>query len=195
MRHVQTLESKPNGKVFLTSDTHFYHGRIIEYCERPFRKLDGQPDIETMNETMVSRWNAVVGPEDTVIHLGDMGFGRDCTPEKLRAIRERLNGNMILIRGNHDHKPSKWLLKKDKCYDDLVVGDVYFIHVPVLVPPQPQIKTVICGHVHNQFVSIESETLGQKFITVNVGVDVWGFRPISPEEIGVALNWEKSEEK
>ena len=33
-------------KVFFTSDTHFYHGNIIRFCNRPFE------DVEMMNETI-----------------------------------------------------------------------------------------------------------------------------------------------
>ena len=47
-------------KVFFTSDTHFYHGNIIRFCNRPFE------DVEMMNETIISNWNRVVGPNDIV---------------------------------------------------------------------------------------------------------------------------------
>ena len=52
-------------KVFFTSDTHFYHGNIIRFCNRPFK------DVETMNETIISNWNNTVGQDDIVFHLGD----------------------------------------------------------------------------------------------------------------------------
>ena len=45
-------------KVFFTSDTHFYHGNIIRFCNRPFK------DVEMMNETIISNWNNTVSQDD-----------------------------------------------------------------------------------------------------------------------------------
>ena len=56
-------------KVFFTSDTHFYHANIINFCKRPFA------NVETMNEALIENWNAVVGVDDIVFHLGDFCFG------------------------------------------------------------------------------------------------------------------------
>ena len=77
--------------IFFTSDTHFFHGNIIRYCNRPFDSIDA------MNEGMIQRWNNRVGPEDTVYHLGDVVINR-------RALKTlaRLNGDKVLIKGNHD---------------------------------------------------------------------------------------------
>lgn len=46
---------KPEGKVFLISDTHFDHENIIKYCSRPFKSKD------EMNKTIIDNWNSVVG--------------------------------------------------------------------------------------------------------------------------------------
>lgn len=78
---------------FFTSDTHFGHARIIELSDRPFK------DVKHMNEMIVHNWNALVRPDDTVYHLGDVALGP--IEDSLKYI-ERLNGIKILVVGNHD---------------------------------------------------------------------------------------------
>ncbi len=82
-------------KVFFTSDTHFNHTNIIQYCQRPFKSTD------EMNEAMIDNWNSVVGEDDTVFHLGDFCLGGAAEWNK---ILNRLNGKIYLILGNHDLK-------------------------------------------------------------------------------------------
>lgn len=187
MRHIPPFPIPQFEKLWFTSDTHFWHKNIVVYSNRPFLTVDGQPDVEKMNESLIRYWNDCVKPDDLVIHLGDMGFGRDCTSEKLREIRQRLNGTMLLVRGNHDHKPRKWLLPKDKIADELQFGPVYMAHVPVFAPPTLEVTTVICGHVHEQFRDVTQEVLGQTVRYINVGVDVWNYAPVSPEMLAVPL--------
>ena len=86
------------GNVFFTSDTHFYHDRIIGLCERPFS------DVEDMNNTLIDKWNKMVGDNDIVFHLGDFCFGG---PNKWLNILEQLNWHIYLIMGNHDFKNLK----------------------------------------------------------------------------------------
>lgn len=78
---------------FFTSDTHFGHARIIELSNRPFK------DVTHMNEMIVHNWNALVRPDDTVFHLGDVALGP--IEDSLKYIM-RLNGRKILVVGNHD---------------------------------------------------------------------------------------------
>ena len=87
---------------FFTSDTHFYHHNVIKYSNRPYE------NIEEMHEDMIDRWNRAIGKGDLVYHLGD--FSLESNPELIDAILGRLNGKIILIRGNHD----KWLDKIDR---------------------------------------------------------------------------------
>ena len=77
---------------FVTSDTHFGHSKIIDFCQRPFSSE------EEMNKAMVANWNSVVTDKDTVIHIGDVGWRSTLYWAK------QLNGKKILILGNHDKK-------------------------------------------------------------------------------------------
>ena len=54
---------------FFTSDQHSGHRNIIGYCERPFH------GVGEMNAVLVTNWDAVVGPHDTVHVLGDSRNG------------------------------------------------------------------------------------------------------------------------
>lgn len=95
-------------RIFVISDTHFNHGKILKFVDgdnRPIR--EGFDSVEHMNEEMISRWNSVVRPEDKVYHLGDVYFG---DAEAADAILKRLNGKKRLIVGNHDRINSPVLL-------------------------------------------------------------------------------------
>ena len=82
-------------RLFFTSDTHFNHTNILRYCNRPFKTV-GQ-----MNETIITNWNNVVGPDDVIFHLGDFCLGG---AEEWNKILDRLNGRIYLVLGNHDIK-------------------------------------------------------------------------------------------
>jgi len=79
--------------LYVISDTHFFHFNIIRYCGRPFSGTD------EMNQEMISRWNAVVNKDDNVWHLGDFCLGKQ---QNIPEIKNQLNGNITLIKGNHD---------------------------------------------------------------------------------------------
>ena len=85
--------------IYLTSDQHFNNYNILKYQAdtRPFGS------VAEMNEALIRRWNSVVKPDDTVYVLGDFIMG---VAEKAQDILDRLNGNIKLIRGNHD-SPAK----------------------------------------------------------------------------------------
>ena len=81
-------------RIFVTSDTHFSHVNIIKYCNRPYAS------VEEMNNALIDNWNSVVKNDDLVIHLGDFALGR--TIQDIKKHLDKLNGNKILILGNHD---------------------------------------------------------------------------------------------
>jgi len=80
--------------IYVTSDLHFSHRNIIDFCNRPW------DTVEEMNEGLISNWNSVVGPKDQVYILGDFAFGG---PKRLEYAVNRLNGQKYLVKGNHDY--------------------------------------------------------------------------------------------
>jgi calcineurin-like phosphoesterase family protein len=78
--------------VFFTADTHFGDHRTINIARRPFA------DTAAMDTALVDRWNAVVGPQDVVWHLGDVAR----RPADVAGLLARLHGTKHLLRGNND---------------------------------------------------------------------------------------------
>jgi calcineurin-like phosphoesterase family protein len=79
--------------IWFTSDHHWGHANIIRFSNRPYA------DVEEMNEALIANWNRVVGPHDVVYHLGDIFLTQNA---EALAIRQRLNGRIRLVLGNHD---------------------------------------------------------------------------------------------
>jgi calcineurin-like phosphoesterase family protein len=79
--------------IWFTSDLHFGHAAVIDFCERPFQ------DLKDMEDKLVARINNHVKPEDTLIVVGD-AFFTNSTERK--RILDRINGTKVLVQGNHD---------------------------------------------------------------------------------------------
>lgn len=155
---------------FFSADHHFEHENIIEYCDRPF------DDVEEMNRHLVVRHNEMVDPEDTVYHLGDVAFG-----SQPRQWLSQLNGNIVLIGGNHDRNDGQYWGKVVEAYESdahiMEVGEhtIFLVHDPGQVAPlgpmeKPDDAMVVCGHVHADWKFLPNK--------LNVGVDCWHFRPV-----------------
>ena len=93
--------------VYFISDTHFNHKNIIKYCNRPYKS------VEEMNKVLIENWNRVVKDADVIYHLGDFALYDE------EELFNKLNGNIILIRGNHDRKSASYYEKifKEKSTD------------------------------------------------------------------------------
>lgn len=87
---------------FFVSDTHFSHRNILKYC--PNRQFQ---TIEEHDEHIIAEWNKRVTDEDLVFHLGDVVFAHE---DRAESILNRLNGSIVLIKGNHD----KRILKSER---------------------------------------------------------------------------------
>lgn len=169
---------------FFTADTHFNHDKIITYCDRPFR------NVMHMEDMLVSKWNAKVGPEDTVWHLGDVQFY--LRKPAVNALLMRLNGKKNLIKGNHDHHDTykaNWDQVETQC-KWMILGleyNVICIHDPNMVDAfDPNFKGVVVhGHTHGDKGRREKPRQHPDRLYIDVGVDVDGmdYAPISELEL------------
>ena len=168
------------GNIYVTSDLHFGHDREFVW------KARGYNSIEEMNEDYVHKWNSTVSDEDDVYVLGDLMLGDKSNIEYIK----RLNGKIILIRGNHDTP------KRIEAYKEIgiEVHDIFYLpykgryfilcHFPIaneefirMVIEDNSEVVNLYGHVHS------NAPLGYNNGTYHVGVDTNNLAPISLEQI------------
>lgn len=132
--------------IFLSSDMHFHHQNILN-----FKKSDGSPlrvfdDVSHMNEYIVMQHNRVVGPKDKWYCLGDVTMGKNT---KALEILGRMNGEKILIKGNHDLASAGMYLEhfKDIRASHQLDG-MLLTHIPVHVESLSRWKVNVHGHLH-----------------------------------------------
>jgi calcineurin-like phosphoesterase family protein len=185
--------------IFLVSDTHFYHWRIAEYCDRP----DG------WQTRLVNAWEERVTEEDWVVHLGDFAFARR---EEEHTLCQSLPGRKILLKGNHDGGvnrmkfvgfervliPPDVALFEDKDLGSIAVASVaatdefyidrevdyviYASHYPVYgkIPERDPWGPYFYGHIHNDAgeLPVTPGVEGE-----NMCVEVRDYRPWSLPEL------------
>lgn len=161
--------------IWFTSDTHFNHTNVIKYCNRPFSSL------EEMNEIIIFNWNQLVKPEDTIYHLGDFGFFRKDNTISKEEIFKQLNGQKILILGNHDHnnrvKSLPWH-SVQTLIESLKYQDKEFVlfHYPIEDWNKKFHGAIhLHGHSHG--------TCSKMSNRIDVGVDCWNYAPVSIDTI------------
>lgn len=166
---------------------HFNHQNIIAYCpeSRPFKT------VAEMNEAIIQRWNSVVKEDDTVIHCGDFFMGQN---KEIEPILSKLNGKIILVRGNHDSKARREIYEKN----GVEVHDIFYLpykgrffifcHFPIsneefmrMVREDNSECILVYGHVHDNAPS------GLVDGTFHAGVDTNDLTPVSLHHI-----WEMS---
>lgn len=158
-------------KTFFTADLHLGHEGIIRHCKRPFEST------HDMDQTIIHNWNSVVCKQDTVWLLGDFTLNG---ADDAKAYRERLNGKINLIWGNHDRNSVKKL--------DIWQSSQYATEINV-----ENIKLILChygmrvwnksrrgslmlyGHSHGSLPGTDQ--------SLDVGVDDWNFTPVTLEQI------------
>jgi calcineurin-like phosphoesterase family protein len=185
---------------FLTADQHFGHRSIIEYCGRPFAT------VEEMDEALVTAWNETVGPDDEVWHLGDFALS---SKEAAKTTFSRLHGRKtLLILGNHDRRARLLDIGFESVEKEAKADGITLVHdagewlrrelaapMTILLAEGEEVADrdrwiweeavrrdyrILCAHIHHHWKVRPP--------AVNVGVDVWNWRPVPWEEALLLLD-------
>jgi calcineurin-like phosphoesterase family protein len=138
--------------IFLVSDTHFGHAGVCRFMRNDgVTKLRPWDDPAEMDEFMVQAWNERVRPNDKVYHLGDVVINR-----KSLGIMSRLNGDKVLIRGNHDifrDDEYRKYFRELRAYH--VMNGMILSHIPIHSDSLGRFGVNIHGHLHANRVMTE----------------------------------------
>jgi calcineurin-like phosphoesterase family protein len=164
--------------IFIISDTHFGHQAMCEFIRddgskvRPFLTCNQCDDLITQN------WNKIIKPKDKVYHLGDVAIKKQHI-----STLEKLNGEKILLRGNHDiftlNEYAKYFkdIRATHKLDKFILSH-YPIH-PESIPAW--CKGNIHGHLHYRKVLLPNNQIDCRY--TNVCVECTDYKPIPLEEL------------
>lgn len=178
---------------YFISDLHFGHKDCLAFDNRPFAS------IEDNDNTIIGSWNNTVGIDDDVYLLGDISWYNST---KTIEIFNNLNGNIHLIKGNHDTKLLRNReLQQRFCeitdYKELSLEDgkiIVLCHYPIPCFNKHYYGSYhLYGHVHTGFEDNMMEQTKIQMVNLygkpcnmyNVGCmkDYMGYTPRTLEEI------------
>lgn len=167
--------------IFLASDHHFGHANILT-----FKKSDGSPlrvfsDVNHMNEYMVMQHNRVVGARDKTYFLGDVTMAKNA---KALEILGRMNGEKVLIKGNHDlASASAYLTYFKDIRGTHQLDGMLLSHIPVHPESLSRWKANIHGHLHaNRVLKEGTHWYDERYISVCME-QLDDYTPISLEDL------------
>lgn len=171
------MKKENYGMRYFISDLHFNHNNIIKLCNREFK------NYTEMNASIIKRWNQKITPNDEVFIIGDLSFGDG---EMANTVLRKLNGEKILIIGNHDrflrdYKFDKSLLKGFGNYMEIKEDNknIVMFHYPIIEWNGFYRDSIhLYGHIHNKNI----EYMDNIKNAYNVGWDVLK-EPMTLDEI------------
>lgn len=161
-------------ETYFISDTHFNHVETIEEFDRPFSTVD------EMNKALINRWNSKVGDGDRVIFVGDLAHAQ--TENELWTWLGRLNGDIVLLDGNHNPVPrssfSNCSLPLKTDYQLEKDGYEFYCAHKLEWIPDSWPGWSVYGHVHNRYPN-EHRFIEPENKWINVSAELVDFTPVS----------------
>lgn len=191
---------KPANKVFFTADLHFGHDWLVKFNNRPYSSS------KEMDEALIKNWNQTVPSDGLVFVLGDIGYTSD---ERIIEIFKQLNGEKILIRGNHDtdnyqeetllslfSEIHELLFVRVQDYNHSIYHYMVLCHYPMLDWQNSYRGTwQLFGHIHTRKIK-EFDTVKARLFSsqYDVGVDNNHFKPISCRDLNLIIEAQQKDE-
>lgn len=177
--------------IFLSADHHLGHFNILRFTGRPYKT------VKEMDKDFIRRWNEIIPARNSIIYYpGDLAFR---SAKSINYYKEQLNGEIILIKGNHDKQKTlrefEWyqklpiiigeftcLLNHRPCYpkED---PDPYHDNDPGIDPDKYDF--IISGHTHKPPL--------WRWKSLNVGVDLNNYYPWHIDQVYEMLKQRKKE--
>ena len=162
--------------IWLYSDPHFGHAGVCRFLRADGTKLRPWDNPDEMDEAMIKLYNDKVKPNDKVYFLGDVVINRRC----LKTL-ERLNGDKVLIKGNHDiFRLNEYTpyFRDIRAYH--VMNGMILSHIPVHESQLERFGTNIHGHTHSNRVKLSNGEIDNRYHCVCV--EQTNFEPILFED-------------
>jgi calcineurin-like phosphoesterase family protein len=170
--------------IFFASDHHFSHEKLVA----EFKREDGSPlrdfaNADEMNEYIIKKHNEVVRPQDKIYMLGDVVFHN-----KYLHIVGRLNGEKVLIKGNHDLlKPEQYLQYFKDIRAVHQFKGIVMSHIPIHPDSLGRWGFNIHGHLHSYRVKDQFGKPDPRYFNVSMEC-LDDYTPISLEQIKLINN-------
>lgn len=172
---------------YFISDTHFDSYKPIHTGHRPFKLSTKEESVAAMNKAMIDNWNKIIRSQDYVFHVGD--FANSKSSKDVKALKNQLNGNIILVNGNHD----KYRGREEYYKDLFVTHPELFLQ---LTHPDGRVTPIYLNHEEqkdwwgkdNGAMHLYGHTHGfmpddPKNQSLDVSVDAHNFTPINLQRV------------
>ena len=169
--------------IFFASDHHFGHSNILT-----FKRGDGSPlrafaNITEHDEYLIERHNSRVRPGDKTYFLGDIAMSH-----KFIHLLGRMNGEKVLIKGNHDVAK---LSQYEPYFKDVrgshQFSGVIMTHIPIHTDCLARWGVNIHGHLHYNRITDANGNPDKRYFNVSMEC-LDDYTPISLEEIKSRLD-------
>ena len=162
--------------VFLYADPHFGHQGVCKFLREDGTKLRPFDNAEEMDVELIKRFNETVRPNDKVYFLGDVAM----RAKELHRVMSQLNGDKVLIKGNHDiFKMSDYSRHFRDIRGYHVMNGCILSHIPIHEESLGRFGCNIHGHLHYREVmknEIKKKIVDPRYYCVSV--EHTDYRPI-----------------